>query len=182
MWRRVVPSPEPVRIVELEAITTLIAADMIVVCVGGGGVPVVVDAHGCLRGVEAVIDKDLAAAMLARELGADALLLLTDVAAIEAGWGTEAAIPIGSITVAELRRLDLAAGTIGPKAKAVSRFVAGTGAPSRDRCARAGSTSDGAGPARRRGGAVAATGRGPRGRTRARRARAAQGPYPEARQ
>jgi carbamate kinase len=126
-WRRVVPSPEPQRIVELEAISTLIAADTIVVCVGGGGVPVVVDADGWMRGVEAVIDKDLAAALLARELGADALLLLTDVPAIETDWGTPTARPIRTVTAHELARLDLASGSMGPKALAASRFVAETG-------------------------------------------------------
>ncbi len=126
-WRRVVPSPEPLRIVELEAISTLIAADMIVVCVGGGGVPVVVDGHGCLRGVEAVIDKDLAAALLARELGADALLLLTDTPAIQADWGMPTERPIATITASEVARLDLASGSMGPKAKAASRFVSATG-------------------------------------------------------
>ena len=122
-----VPSPEPLRIVELEAISTLIAADMIVVCVGGGGVPVIVDGHGRLRGVEAVIDKDLAATLLARQLGADALLLLTDVPAIQADWGRPMERPIATIAVSELAKLELAGGSMGPKAKAASRFVTDTG-------------------------------------------------------
>ncbi len=126
-WRRVVPSPEPHRIVELEAIATLIAADLIVICVGGGGVPVVVDEHGGMHGVEAVIDKDLAAGMLAAELGADALLLLTDVPAITTGWGTPSARELRSVTVRELSALDLPAGSMGPKATAAARFVASQG-------------------------------------------------------
>jgi carbamate kinase len=126
-WRRVVASPEPRRIVELEAIRTLVDAGLTVVCVGGGGVPVVVDDLGCLRGVEAVIDKDLAAAMLATELDADALLLLTDVPAIELDWGTPAAHPVAAIRTDELAALDLARGSMGPKAEAASRFASRTG-------------------------------------------------------
>ncbi len=126
-WRRVVPSPEPRRIVELEAIRTLLAAGVIVVCVGGGGVPVVLDDRGRLHGVEAVIDKDLAAAVLAEALSADALLLLTDVPAIEAGWGTTDAHPLTSVTVPALDELSLAAGSMGPKATAAARFAQRTG-------------------------------------------------------
>jgi carbamate kinase len=126
-WRRVVPSPEPRRIVELEAIRTLVDAGLTVVCVGGGGVPVTVDTHGRLGGVEAVIDKDLAAAMLAIELGADALLLLTDVPAIELDWGTPAARPVAAIGADELVGLGLATGSMGPKAEAAARFARRTG-------------------------------------------------------
>jgi carbamate kinase len=126
-WRRVVPSPEPQRIVELEAIATLVAADLIVICVGGGGVPVMLDEHSGLHGVEAVIDKDLAAAMLATELGADALLLLSDVSGIQTGWGTAAARELRSVTISELPALNLPAGSMGPKAEAAARFAAGIG-------------------------------------------------------
>jgi carbamate kinase len=126
-WRRVVPSPEPRRIVELGAIRTLVDAGVLVVCVGGGGVPVTVDPEGCLRGVEAVIDKDLSAALLARELGADALLLLTDVPAIEADWGSPHARPITTATPTELAALHLSSGSMGPKAEAATRFVRETG-------------------------------------------------------
>ena len=93
-WRRVVPSPEPQRIVELQTIRTLVDAGVLVVGVGGGGIPVTVDEQGALRGVEAVIDKDHLAALLARELGADALLLLTDVPYVERNHGTRLAHPI----------------------------------------------------------------------------------------
>ncbi len=102
-YRRVVASPEPRGIVELATIRLLLEAGVLVVCVGGGGIPVVADDAGRLGGVEAVIDKDLAAALLARELEADALLLLTDVAAVETGWGTPEAMPLGESSAAELR-------------------------------------------------------------------------------
>jgi carbamate kinase len=122
-WRRVVASPEPRSIVEVRAIRLLVEAGVLVVCVGGGGVPVVEEASGGLRGVEAVIDKDLAAALLARELDADALLLLTDVDAIEVDHGTPDARRLRSATPGELRDLDLPAGSMGPKAEAAARFV-----------------------------------------------------------
>jgi carbamate kinase len=125
-WRRVVPSPAPRRIVELEAIRILVEAGVIVVCVGGGGVPVIEERMG-LRGVEAVIDKDRSAALLARELGAEALLLLTDVAAIEVDHGTPTARPLASATPAELAALSLPSGSMGPKAEAAARFVRETG-------------------------------------------------------
>ena len=89
-WRRVVASPIPRSIVELSTIRLLLDHDVLVVCAGGGGVPIVVDSDGARHGVEAVVDKDAATALVARELGADLLLLLTDVPAVETGWGTEA--------------------------------------------------------------------------------------------
>ena len=87
-WRRVVASPTPRSIVELPTIELLLGHGVVVVCAGGGGVPVVVDSDGARHGVEAVVDKDLASALLARQLGADLLLLLTDVPAVELDWGT----------------------------------------------------------------------------------------------
>jgi len=122
-WRRVVASPEPLRIVEIEAIRVLVQAGVVVVCVGGGGVPVTLDSDGALRGVEAVIDKDLAAAMLASALDADVLLLLTDVACVELDWGTPAARPLHAAGPAEIRALALAGGSMGPKAEAAARFA-----------------------------------------------------------
>ena len=98
--RRVVPSPEPREIVEIETIRLLVEYGVLVIAAGGGGIPVVVDAVGGLRGVEAVVDKDLASALLAQRLGADALLLLTDVAAVERDWGTPKATPIREATPA----------------------------------------------------------------------------------
>jgi carbamate kinase len=125
-WRRVVASPEPASIVELDAIELLVDAGVLAICAGGGGVPVV-EAGGALHGVEAVVDKDLVAALLATELGADALLLLTDVPAVQAGWGTPEARALSHATPAELRALDLAAGSMGPKVEAASRFAEATG-------------------------------------------------------
>ncbi len=126
-WRRVVPSPEPVEIVELGLIRAQLLDGVIMVCCGGGGVPVVRDDAGGLRGVEAVIDKDLSAALLARELGADALLILTDVAAVEEGYGTSAARPIHHATTGELRAGTFPAGSMGPKVEAACRFADATG-------------------------------------------------------
>jgi carbamate kinase len=126
-WRRVVPSPQPRSIVELSTIRLLMEAGVLVICVGGGGIPVVVDRNGRLRGVEAVIDKDRAAALLAYGLEADALLLLTDVEAIERGYGTPAATPISVATPAELRALGLPDGSMGPKADAAAWFTETTG-------------------------------------------------------
>jgi carbamate kinase len=127
-WRRVVPSPEPAVLLDLPAVRSLVAAGAIVVCAGGGGVPVVA-CDGGLRGVEAVVDKDLTASLLARQLNADALLLLTDVSAVQDGYGTPRARPIRRATPNELRRRDFPAGSMGPKVDAVCRFVEATGRP-----------------------------------------------------
>ena len=126
-FRRVVASPEPLRIVELAAIRLLVDAGAIVVCTGGGGIPVTVDGAGALRGVEAVIDKDLAAELLARSLEADALVMLTDVAAVRRGWGTPQPRPIERATPPELRGMQFANGSMGPKVEAACRFVERTG-------------------------------------------------------
>jgi carbamate kinase len=128
-WRRVVASPEPLAIVELPVIRTLVAAGAIVICAGGGGAPVLQDGDGRLRGAEAVVDKDLSTALLARDLGADALVILTDVAHVETGYGTDAARPIGRTTPAALRALKFPAGSMGPKVEAACRFVEATGKP-----------------------------------------------------
>jgi carbamate kinase len=127
-WRRVVPSPEPAAVVELETIRLLMRQGVIVVCAGGGGVPVVGDDAGRLRGVEAVVDKDLTAALLAQAVAADALLLLTDVEAVIDGYGTPEARPIRRATTAELRAMTFPDGSMGPKVEAVCRFVEQTGA------------------------------------------------------
>ena len=102
-WRRVVPSPEPRRIVELQTIRLLVESGRLVVCAVGGGVPVVAGPAGELRGVEGVIDKDLAAALLAVELDAEMLVLLTDVLAVQVGWGTPQARGLRATTPAQLR-------------------------------------------------------------------------------
>ena len=127
-WRRVVPSPEPAELLDLPAVRLLLSGGAIVVCAGGGGVPVVAS-DGGLHGVEAVVDKDLTASLLARQLDADALLLLTDVAAVQDGYGTPQARPIRRATPAELRQRDFPAGSMGPKIDAVCRFVEATGKP-----------------------------------------------------
>ena len=126
-WRRLVPSPEPLEVVELTTIRALVDAGVLVVCTGGGGIPVAVDEAGALRGVEAVIDKDLAAALLARELGADALLLLTDVACVERNHGTPAAHPIRDAFASELDPDEFAPGSMRPKVEAARRFAQDTG-------------------------------------------------------
>jgi carbamate kinase len=122
-WRRLVASPEPERIVEIASIDLLVRAGTIVVCAGGGGIPVVRGSDGRRSGVEAVVDKDLTTALLASQLGADQLLLLTDVDAVHDGWGTDHARPIDRIDVASLRRRDLPRGSMGPKAEAACRFA-----------------------------------------------------------
>jgi carbamate kinase len=127
MWRRVVPSPEPLELVELPLIQVLLAAGALVVCAGGGGIPVVADASGALRGVEAVVDKDLTAAVLARAVNADVLLLLTDVDAVTDGFGTLDARPVRHATPSQLRARSFPAGSMGPKAEAACRFVEATG-------------------------------------------------------
>jgi carbamate kinase len=127
-WRRVVPSPEPVEFLELPLVRRLVEADALVVCAGGGGIPVVAaDQAGELRGVEAVVDKDLTAALLARALDADAMLLLTDVPAVIDGFGTRQARPIGRTTAAQLRAGQFPSGSMGPKVEAACRFVTATG-------------------------------------------------------
>ncbi len=128
-WRRVVPSPDPVAMVELATIQRLLGEGAIVICAGGGGIPVIRGDDGHLHGAEAVIDKDLAAALLATSLDADALLILTDVAHIEIGYGTPNARPIGHTTPAELRALPFPSGSMGPKVEAACRFVEATGRP-----------------------------------------------------
>ena len=127
-WRRVVASPEPRAIVELEPIRRLATSGVVVICAGGGGVPMVRTPDRSLAGVDAVVDKDLTAALLATNLRADALLLLTDVDAIHFDHGTATERPLAIATPDELRALALPAGSMAPKAEAAARFVAATGA------------------------------------------------------
>ena len=122
-WRRVVPSPQPTEILELGMIELLVRERAIVVCAGGGGIPVVAVPDGGHVGVEAVIDKDFAGALLATLLHADAFLMLTDVDAAYAGWGTPAARPIRRATPDELASMEFAAGSMGPKVEAACRFA-----------------------------------------------------------
>ena len=125
-WRRVVASPEPKKIIQLEAIRHLVDSGFLVVCVGGGGVPVVADGVG-QSGVEAVIDKDLASGLLAAGLGADILVLATDVDAVYADWGTPRQRALAQTGPASLREHSFAAGSMRPKVEAVCRFVEATG-------------------------------------------------------
>ena len=130
-WRRVVPSPQPIGIVEIAAVRRLVAAGMLVVTSGGGGIPVVRDAAGQLRGVEAVIDKDLAGALLARELRADRLLMLTDVEQVAIDYKKPTQRNLRRLSVAEARTYlsdgQFAAGSMGPKVQAAVDFIAGGG-------------------------------------------------------
>jgi carbamate kinase len=126
-WRRVVGSPKPQRVVETRMIRLLLRSGAVVVCAGGGGVPVVRNERGKLRGLEAVIDKDLTAAVLAEALEADVLMVLTDVPNVVRHFGTPQAEPISRITPGALRREIFPAGSMGPKVDAVCRFVELTG-------------------------------------------------------
>ncbi|MGZ3326530.1 MAG: carbamate kinase [Xanthobacteraceae bacterium] len=126
-FRRAVPSPAPRRIREINVIKLLVQSGMVVICAGGGGIPVVATADGALRGIEAVIDKDLSSALLAEEIGADALLLLTDVPAVWTKWPMSAGRPIGHITPRELRTYSFEPGSMAPKVEAACRFAERTG-------------------------------------------------------
>ena len=126
-WRRVVGSPTPQRVVETRLIRLLLLSGAVVVCAGGGGVPVIRNEEGHLEGVEAVVDKDLTAAVLAEALEADALLVLTDVPHVVRDFGTPEATPILRATPAALRRETFPSGSMGPKVDAVCRFVELTG-------------------------------------------------------
>jgi carbamate kinase len=127
--RRVVPSPAPRRIFEIRPIRWLLDKGVLVVCTGGGGIPTawVPGEERRLAGVEAVIDKDLASELLAREVGADLFVMATDVDGVYDGWGTPEQRKLDRVTPAELRARPFAAGSMGPKVEAASRFVETTG-------------------------------------------------------
>jgi carbamate kinase len=125
--RRVVPSPLPLRIVGLDSIKVLLGAGHTVICAGGGGIPVVRTAEGDMIGVEAVIDKDRTSALLALCVGADALLLLTDVPAVFRHYGSEDQIAIGEATPDAFEDIGLAPGSMGPKVGAALTFVRASG-------------------------------------------------------
>jgi carbamate kinase len=122
-WRRVVASPLPQRILEIRSLRILLDAGVVVICAGGGGVPVVADDSGGWRGVEAVVDKDLTAALLADQLDADALLLLTDVDAVYEHWGSDRAKAIRNATPEELHAMSFDIGSMGPKVAGACHFV-----------------------------------------------------------
>lgn len=127
--RRVVPSPIPKDIIPAKIFRRLLVRGVLVICAGGGGIPVVWDEANGWMGVEAVIDKDRTASLLGQEVGADALVMLTDVPAVQVGFGTPDARPIGRTTPSELRALaeQFAAGSMGPKISAAIEFVEATG-------------------------------------------------------
>ncbi|WP_455872215.1 carbamate kinase [Serratia proteamaculans] len=121
-FRRVVPSPKPLNIIETAAINALIAQGHLVVCAGGGGIPVLRQ-EGKLQGIEAVIDKDLSAAFLAEQINADALLILTDADAVYLDWGTQQQRALSKVTPNDLADITFDAGSMGPKVSAASHFV-----------------------------------------------------------
>jgi carbamate kinase len=128
-WRRVVPSPRPKRIFEIRPMRWLLEQGAVVICAGGGGIPTMYErgAERTLVGVEAVIDKDLASSMLARELDADLYVMATDVAGVYTDFGTPAQALIERATPEQLEAMDLPAGSMGPKVDAAVEFVAATG-------------------------------------------------------
>lgn len=128
-WRRVVASPKPLEIIEAEVLAFLIGHGVIVICAGGGGIPVVELDNGSLAGIEAVIDKDHASSLLARQLRADMLLMLTDVDAVYAGWGTSSARALTETAISDLSTADFAAGSMRPKVEAAIEFARSTGKP-----------------------------------------------------
>jgi carbamate kinase len=128
-WRRVVPSPEPQRILEIQPISWLLERGAVVICAGGGGIPTVLPASGPgqLIGVEAVIDKDLAGELLAEDVRADLFLMATDVDGVYLDWGTPQQRRLGEVTPEELTGHQFAAGSMGPKVEAAARFASKTG-------------------------------------------------------
>jgi carbamate kinase len=126
-WRRMVASPEPVEVLETGTLMTLLDAGYVVVAAGGGGIPVVRDKQGGVRGVEAVIDKDLTAAVLARSVEADVLVIATDVDHAIVGYGTPEAEAVRTVTLEQMRDIaaagHFASGSMGPKVEAAMRFV-----------------------------------------------------------
>jgi carbamate kinase len=128
-WRRVVPSPVPRHIFEIRPIRWLLERGVIVICTGGGGIPTCYQDEHTLVGIEAVIDKDRASALLARQLEADLLILATDVDAVYLDWGRVSARPLPRATPAQLRAYGFSAGSMGPKVEAACAFVEETGKP-----------------------------------------------------
>jgi carbamate kinase len=126
-FRRVVPSPRPIRVREAKTIKLLVDAGVLVICAGGGGIPVVVSADGGLRGVEAVIDKDRTAALLAEMVGADQLLLLTNVEGVYADWPTPCRRIIRAAHPDALAGFAFEPGSMGPKVEAAVDFARNTG-------------------------------------------------------
>ncbi len=126
-FRRVVASPKPKRIFEIRPIRALVDSGTLVICAGGGGIPTMYDEHGELHGVEAVIDKDLASALLAEQLQADLLVIATDVDGVYTDWGTPGQARLDVVTAGDIERLDLPAGSMGPKVEAACGFTRASG-------------------------------------------------------
>lgn len=126
-YRRVVPSPQPKRIFEIRPVKLLLEQGAIVICAGGGGIPTSYDKDGNLRGVEAVIDKDLCSALLAEQIDADILVIATDVSAAFVDWGQPTQKAIAVANPAELEKLGFAKGSMGPKVQAAINFTQATG-------------------------------------------------------
>lgn len=122
-WRRVVASPKPLAILEAQVLAFLIEQGVLVICAGGGGIPVIELNDGSIAGVEAVIDKDLASSLLARQLKAEFLLMLTDVDAVYVGWGTPQARALGHVKASDLSINDFATGSMRPKVEAAVDFT-----------------------------------------------------------
>lgn len=126
-FRRTVPSPHPKRILEIDVIKLLVEQGVVVICAGGGGIPVVQRDDGTMIGIEAVIDKDHASGLLARDLGADAFLMLTDVQGVFKNWGTPDQTIIASATPQTMQQMSFPGGSMGPKVQAACDFVTKTG-------------------------------------------------------
>ena len=126
---RVVPSPEPKQILEIQPISWLLERGAVVICAGGGGIPTMLPSSGSggLVGVEAVVDKDLASELLAEDLGADLFLMVTDVDGVYLHWGTPEQRRLVEVTPEELAGYEFPAGSMGPKTEAAARFAAKTG-------------------------------------------------------
>ena len=126
-FRRVVPSPLPQKIIEINSIRMLVDNGVVVICAGGGGIPTAYDEERKLYGVEAVIDKDLASALLSRELDAEMFVMLTDVASVYANFGTPQQRPIRAAHPDAMEQIDFADGSMGPKIRGACEFVRKTG-------------------------------------------------------
>lgn len=126
-FRRTVPSPRPRRILELDVIRLLLDQGVVIICAGGGGIPVVQKDDGTMIGVEAVIDKDHASGLLARALNADAFVMLTDVAGVYSGWGTPEQALMSHLSPEAVAQMDFPAGSMGPKVDAACEFARATG-------------------------------------------------------
>jgi carbamate kinase len=126
-FRRVVPSPKPQRIIEIDAIRLLVDEGIVVICAGGGGIPTAYNDEGKLYGVEAVIDKDFASELLARDLGADMFIMLTDTAGVYTGYGTPEERMIRAAHPDELEKLPFESGSMGPKVAAACHYARHTG-------------------------------------------------------